>query len=549
MNLIQQPWLAAIYRDGRMGFCSPLDLGNPNWIDLHSPRPDFHGAMYQFLIGLLQTTFAPQNIQQWHERFNHPPSREDLEAVFAPYLNAFELFSQGAAFMQDFHLEDDIKKLSVSDLLIDAGSETNLYFNKPIENPGFCPSCFTQALFTLQINAPSGGRGTRVSLRGGGPLTTLWRPEDEASSLWQKIWINVLPLDALKYPPLEKISDALPWMKATRRSDGDKALITTPEPGSAHPLQAWWSMPRRIRIDIESVSENGICSLCGAENQKLIHHYHHRHGGTNYGGAWQHPLTPYDLSQADNPPLSMKGKESGKGYGNWLGLVIGNPENNPAAAQVIKHFNEFFVLDEIPRRIWCFGYSMDNMKALCWYESMLPNHQVDAFFLPDFIESIKILLDAAHEMADAFKKRVRKSCFKIPEDKKYEPAVEQSFWQSTEPIFYQTLEDFSKLNFDNESEKKLIFEKWIRTNYAKTLELFDYWTLYGEIENISLRKVIDARKDLLIDLKLKKPIAHIWSIIGEVQKKATMKKLAKRTATSSTSNAKAEKTQQMGLFS
>ncbi len=35
-------------------------------------------------------------------------------------------------------------------------------------------------------------KGHLVSLRGGGPLTTLVYPAEENSTLWQKLWLNVI---------------------------------------------------------------------------------------------------------------------------------------------------------------------------------------------------------------------------------------------------------------------------------------------------------------------------------------------------------------------
>ena len=96
-----------------------------------------------------------------------------LRKIFEPHLGRFELESDGPAFMQDFQLPAEVNRLPVLDLLIDAGSGSNQYFNKPASDHAMCRSCAAQALFTLQINAPAGGRGVRTSLRGGGPLTSL----------------------------------------------------------------------------------------------------------------------------------------------------------------------------------------------------------------------------------------------------------------------------------------------------------------------------------------------------------------------------------------
>ncbi len=185
MNLLLNRWLKASGRSEKVNSISVAELGEVNWCELVTERPDFRGALYQFLIGLLQTAYAPQDLQEWRDRYANPPSRDELEAAFGPYRHAFLLENDGPAFMQDLALPDEANQLPVLELLIDAGSSSNLYFNKPAADHGLCEHCFAQAVLTLQLNAPAGGRGVRTSLRGGGPLTTLLRPADEQASLWQ----------------------------------------------------------------------------------------------------------------------------------------------------------------------------------------------------------------------------------------------------------------------------------------------------------------------------------------------------------------------------
>ncbi len=194
--------------------------------------------------------------------------------------------------MQDFDLLDGESK-PIAALLINApGAKTlkdNLdLFVKGGEVVQLCPSCAATALFTIQINAPSGGVGHRVGLRGGGPLTTLVIPA-EARSLWQKLWVNVMPAETLGADIAVDDSNAFPWMEETRLSDkgGSQTL-----PGDVHRLQMYWGMPRRIRLEIDQ--KNTVnCSLCDASTSTSIQHFRTKNYGTNYEGPWVHPLTPY----------------------------------------------------------------------------------------------------------------------------------------------------------------------------------------------------------------------------------------------------------------
>ncbi|CBL44342.1 conserved hypothetical protein [gamma proteobacterium HdN1] len=514
MNLVSDRWLCCVSFEGEKECISPIGLGGAQWRDIRSARPDFRGALYQFLIGLLQTAYAPEDLDEWRERFANPPDTEILSAAFATWQDAFHLESDGPAFMQDLALPQEVNQLPVLELLIDAGSASNLYFNKPIQNHGLCESCCAQALLTLQLNAPSGGRGVRTSLRGGGPLTSLLLPVGENATLWQKLWLNVLPQDVLDQPPIKTPSDVLPWLAATRTSD-DKGGQETP-PESVHPLQAYWSMPRRIRLDI-STAHHGDCSLCGASDVRLFRHYYTRHGGTNYTGAWTHPLTPYCLdSNGKKPPISIKGRQAGRGYRDWLGLVLGNDDHQPDAAKVVAHFTA--KLNKPAVRLWCFGYDMSNMKALCWYDSTLPVHAIPADIQRAFTKSVKQILDSANDMATVLHKQVKAAWFRRPGDVGAEPAVQQSFWQGSEVTFYRVLNELSALDFEREADLALVYRSWLLDTRRQVLELFDHWVLSGPVEDMDLQRVVKARADLAKDLNSGKSVKPLWKIVNQYHK-------------------------------
>lgn len=544
MNLITTGWMQGVSSKGDCAAISPMDITG-NWIDIAEPRPDFRGAIYQFLIGLLQLSMAPEDEDEWRELYQELPSRDDLAKAFSPYQNAFELEADGPAFMQDLLLLNTggltLKKNSVRSLLIDAGSRSNLHFNKHHEDFALCEICFAKALFTLQINSPAGGSGTRTSLRGGGPLTTLVVPVDGnpemPSTLWQKLWLNVLPKEALNdsYSDIKKIGDVLPWMVATRTSDGSDGVETTPE--SVHPLQAYWSMPRRIRIDTSSIDGYGNCSICAAKGVRTIRHYLTRHGGTNYTGNWLHPLTPYSLDpEGQKPPISSKGRQAGKGYRDWLGLVLGNDDHQPDAARVVRYFTENRSRKERRKgcRLWCFGYEMSNMDALCWHDSTLPIHEVDISRRATFIGRVKNVLDSADAMSEELHKQVKSAWFKKPRGP--EPAVFDSFWEETEPLFYKALNGLSDLYGsvsvqggakDEVTEAgKLadVYKAWLNGTRRVTLQLFDYWVLSAPIEEQDMRRVIEARANLGRCLNLAKKLKPLWDIVDPTRGKKTKAK-------------------------
>jgi len=325
MNLMTDKWIPVIRNDGTHDTIMPWQIAeseNPV-IEINAPRPDFQGALYQFLIGLLQTCLAPEDEDEWLELWEETPLPETLQTAFGAVEEAFELYNpDGAAFMQDYSLPEGEVKCIPALLLEAPGAKTikdNLdHFIKRGVVECMCSACTASALFSLQINAPSGGQGHRVGLRGGGPLTTLIVSGKMDECLWHKLWMNILNKEEIAYSSNPSDCSVLPWMGATRLSE-QKGAITTPE--TVHALQMYWGMPRRIRLN--EPEDSGVCDICDRRNVSVFNTYRTKNFGTNYEGAWIHPLTPYRIDpKKEKPPLSLKGQEGGLGYRHWLGLVL-----------------------------------------------------------------------------------------------------------------------------------------------------------------------------------------------------------------------------------
>jgi CRISPR system Cascade subunit CasA len=273
MNLITDPWIPVIRKDGpdKIMPWQIVESKNPV-IEINAPRPDFQGALYQFLIGLLQTCYAPADEDDWEKSWERLPTSSGLKYAFEKVEAAFELDNpDGSAFMQDYDLPDGEHKKIAALLIESPGGKTlkdNLdHFVKRDQIKCICSACTATALFAFQTNAPSGGSGHRVGLRGGGPLTTLIMPETADANLWQKLWLNVL--DQEEIAGAESVgSSVMPWLEATRLSE-KKGAITTPS--DVHALQMYWGMPRRIRLGKNEGS--GECDLCGEQAASLYKGY------------------------------------------------------------------------------------------------------------------------------------------------------------------------------------------------------------------------------------------------------------------------------------
>lgn len=514
MNLITDEWIPVIRQDKSPGCIAPWQIAeqdNPV-IEINAPRPDFQGALYQFLIGLLQTCFAPEDEDKWHEYGENPPTQDGLKTHFEKVAFAFEVDNpDGAAFMQDFDLPDGETK-PISALLIEAPGEKTIkdnldHFIKRGHGDQLCCSCSATALFTLQTNAPSGGSGHRVGLRGGGPLTTLIMPDNETASLWQKLWLNVFNQEEMKSAEIIDAS-VLPWLDATRLSD-EKGVITTPI--DVHPLQRYWGIPRRIRLTTKI--EHGVCDLCGIQSEQLYKEYRTKKHGVKYDGAWVHPLTPYRFdTKKKNLPLSRKGKQGGLGYRHWLGLILQDLENGDKAALVVQFYNEERgrALDSSLVSLWCFGYNMDKMKARCWYESRFPVFYLDEKQKNNLMEWGSELINSAREVVKLLHSQVKSAWFRRPEDIKGDMSqIDAQYWQATESGFYQLLEQLASLPGETRMAPPEIYQAWFETLQKRVFKVFETVTLETNSEDLDLKRIIAAQNGLRKKFYGNKTIKHL----------------------------------------
>lgn len=503
MNLINDRWIPVDRQSGPDQRIAPheiTDTADPV-LRLAAPRPDFNGALLQFLIGLLQTACAPDDQNQWTDWLEQPPAPETLKQRFATLVRAFELDGDNARFMQDIDpLEGDEK--SIANLLIDApGAQTQRqnadHFIKRGQVKAVCPTCAATALFTLQTNAPSGGAGHRTSLRGGGPLSTLVALDPANSGLpndlWRAIWLNILDRPILHSLPgvhdAKDLGAIFPWLTHTRTSEKRTGQDTTPV--DVHPLQMYWGMPRRIRIDWEEVA-SGNCDLCGNASERLVSRYVTQNYGTNYTGAWQHPLSPHQINK-NNEALPRHAQPGGINYRHWLGLTSGGESDIPAL--VVKTF-EKRKLDQEQLRLHTFGYDMDNMKARCWYDTTFPLYSLNEAIHEPFIKRTHAMIDAAVNTANMTRSCIKDAWFKRPGDAKGDTAfLVEAFLSHTENAFFAQLDQLVE-QLEAGGEGRASLYSWQTTLSHAALNLFDDWTSRGDFETVNPRRIAEARRKL-----------------------------------------------------
>lgn len=489
LSLLDEKWIPVIHFDGHHSKIKPSELIDETISDIAYFRPDFQGAAYQFLIGLLQTTFSPEDLDQWQDYWREGIEQCELDKAFTQAQSAMQFGATKPAFMQDF-AKLDSNTVAISALLVEAPGENALkkntdHFIKRDFVKAICPHCAVISLFSLQTNAPSGGQGHRVSLRGGGPITTLIMPAlNTATPLWKKLWLNVMPLDK-KEKPSKFDESVFPWLAPTQTSEPPKNLSVFPL--QANYCQVFWGMPRRIELDFEH-TEQGECDLCGEASSQLIKQYQTKNYGIQYQD-WIHPLTPYRKDNKTGASIPIKGQPGGLAYRDWLGMVI-NTNDTQSAKIVSAHYQRRFKSIE-KFGLWCFGYDFDNMKARCWYEHNFP--VIPALAEPD--SDLEELIALSLELAKDGLPILRKAMNTI---NRQSSAVDVAYWQETESAFYQFVNQLIERK-DNTNGRLACLSAWANSLRNYITLIFDKNAFANPDDQIIAETKISARVKLLTD--------------------------------------------------
>ena len=483
MNLIFDPWIPVRRADGIRETIAPWQLtegiaDNPI-VAVAAPRPDFDGALTQLLIGLLQTSCAPESSAAWRLWRQEPPTSETLLERLSTIESAFDFGGDGANFMQDLTLgpadfqkkpkrqtmalegDDEEEGLTpIAGLLIEAPGkitkdENRDHFIKRGVVTGLCPHCAAAALFTLQTNSPGRGSGYRTSIRGGGPLTTILVHDGGTAvsmSLWNTCWLNVL--DDTKWlsgrsgnPAKQSMPDRFPWLARTRTSESEESVTT---PDDIHPDQMYWAMPQRIRLAMAKQDSNACCDLCGTTEKPLYLHYYAKKFGVSYKGYFRHPLSPYDL--VDDHLRTVLTEPGGIGYRHWLGLIENEPNSVRQRATVIERF----VQESPPQRrealVWAFGFDIYNSnKVRSWTDAQLPIFDLSKEVRDLFVPIVKNMVVVSSRVCGMTLRSILRASFFKPKGKKQKRSkVGNSYteiiWVCPKPLkkFNKAEEDMDK---------------------------------------------------------------------------------------------------------
>ncbi len=499
-NLLDDPWLPARRAEGQLERIRPAeitsDIATNPIVAIDWPRPDFRVACIEFLIGLIATACPPaEDEDAWIEGWKNPPSPEALSTAFAPIAHAFNLDGAAPRFLQDFG-ELPGEPDSPETLLIEAPGANARRNNtallvKPGRVTGLSRPAAAMALFTLQCYAPAGGRGNLTSVRGGGPLTTLALPAGEPS-LWHFVWANT---PRRTQPLSADLSRVFPWLAPTRTADRFPATT----PAETHPLQAFWGMPRRIRLDFAKNTERLPCDLTGDVDAALVTGWRQRPNGVKYA-AWEHPLSPAYKDAKTRAWLPVHGQPGGIGYRQWVAIVLGDQAGSRRPARCIDDWrtrSADIASGQQRPRLLAAGYDMDNMKARAFIESEMPLPGSD----PDAFETLAVvaprLVDAAGIAAAALRAAVRQARFSrdTSTDSAQLAAVYESFWAASQDRFFALLPDGAAGGW--EAALDAVAEPWRTVLKSTALRLFDAAApLDPSAASCDPKRIVEARRNL-----------------------------------------------------
>ncbi len=507
-NLLEEAWIPVRTSDGYRKLIAPWQItatirGAPV-VAVDSPRPDFSGALIQFLIGLVQSSeLVPAMELDWEDGLEPPPPPNTLQDAFSVHKDAFNLDGDFPRFLQDLTMENG-SEVPINALLIDPTG--NEHFIKPRNGDGFCFGCAATALFCLHTNAPEGGRGHLTGLRGGGPLTSLVLPPTE--NLWHTLWLNVVSREDLvgaagyEYP--EAPQDIFPWLAATRSADPKTGGPTYPQ--DAHPLQMYWSMPRRIRLDCTDLG-SGSCLVCGQSSDRLIQRCFTRPHGVNYAGNWIHPLTAYWVNK-DGEHSARKARAGTINYRNWVGLVVKSTGENGGAkgqqlpARVVHRFTEKrwrAFENKAGARLWGFGYDMDHMRARCWFDGKMPIPAVlDERITDEYATRSERMVRAAITIGGNLGYCLKEAWFRFTANVRGDTGfVTTAFWSRSEPMFFTHLHALiSELARTYPDLTDETLRNWHRDLCRLARQLFDEYVTSGPIEDQDPARIARARNKL-----------------------------------------------------
>ena len=518
-NLIDERWLPVRRRSGRRDQIAPVgitsDLDSDPVVAFDWPRADFNGAALEFMVGLLSTAAPPLDEQAWRAWWRQPPTPETLAERFASVGDAFVLDGDGARFLQDRDPLTDSPAKPPAALLVETPGDQTLRNNTDVfvkrgSVSHLGRASAAMALYTLQTYAPSGGAGHMTSLRGGGPLTTLIVADTPGcgEALWGSLWPNVETQEQLSARADGNMDGPVfPWLAPTRIS-GKNGRKTTP--ADTHPLQVYWGMPRRIRLEFAANDDGTRCPVSGLAEPTVLTGYRTATYGTDYdGAAFAHPLSPYHRQRAGTATLPVHANPGGLGYRHWAGIVVPTEDRLREPARVVSHWlgqRAGAAGDNRPPRVHAYGFDMDNMKARAWMEAEMRLWEIgDAATAEWAALFVQRAVGAASYVAGLLVGAIKDSRQDRRKDARGDYGfVSERFFRDTESAFQAALGDLLPTldgGAPDADPLLAVLLRWRDALAACALGVFDEQSPSAELEYGNMRRHVAARSSLSAALR------------------------------------------------
>ena len=507
-NLLTDPFLPVVLANGARCWVAFHELareeGDEYPVEFDWPRADFNMASYEFALGVLQLALDIRKEQEWKDLWKQGAGDRGLSEKIAPFVAAFNLTGDGPLFLQDFEaLEGDANPIEA--LLIDTPGQNGQKKNADLlthrnRYAALGLPAAAMGLYALQAYAPSGGAGNRTSMRGGGPLTALVLPAGGAMrpvALWRKLLANLVPQrTGLKAADRAK---ALPWLAPTLTSDkaSGNRQVHEADTVHAHPLQAYFGMPRRLRL-VPS-GQDGICPMTGVMGP-LVTGFIQRPYGVNYG-LWRHPLTPYRRQSEAGDPYTAKPKSGHFGYRDWVAATAGaregllaEPSSNVALARRTRAILLRTYAGGIDAQLRLGGWAMNNMEAITYLFAEQPlhlaAHEAQCVALDALAQRLASAADDVASMLRAMLKQALFGDAKVSSDAGELDLSRTRFYEATENEFHAVLDDALGAMMPEGSlpEEQTLARTWLTAMRRAALNVFD------EIAPVPLEDAERARR-------------------------------------------------------
>jgi CRISPR system Cascade subunit CasA len=267
-------------------------------------------------------------------------------------------------------------------------------------------------------------------------------------------------------------------------------------------LQAFWGLPRRIRLAFTGNENQQPCDLTGVVDTVHVIGWEQTQHGVNYV-AWDHPLSPSYKNGKDASGsgwLPVHPKPDGIGYRHWAALVAGDTAGMRRPAPVIVAWQNR--LHDVPAdareaRLFAAGYSVNKAKATLFIESEMPlpgNADLATTRAVTFLA--QHLIAAAETTAQALRGAIRTALGAT------DPTVYEAFWTATRDDFFQALRGVVQpTDAPLEHALKHTAPDWLRRLNSVALALFDQAApLDPSVASFDPARIVKARRQLWFTL-------------------------------------------------